>query len=57
MCAVLSGDARLSDTADGEGEPTVPSQEAPPVPVFDSMEDFLMYLMYLMILYAMPWTR
>ncbi|TKS64962.1 Retrovirus-related Pol polyprotein from transposon 412 [Collichthys lucidus] len=26
--------------SDGEGEPAVPSQEAPPVPVFDSMEDF-----------------
>ncbi|KAK0136850.1 Zinc finger and SCAN domain-containing protein 23 [Merluccius polli] len=39
-CAVLSGDARSSDTADGEGEPAGPSQEAPRVPVFDSMEDF-----------------
>ncbi|KAK0130944.1 Neurotrophin receptor-interacting factor [Merluccius polli] len=39
-CAVLSGDARSSDTADGEGEPAGPSQEAPQVPVFDSMEDF-----------------
>ncbi|KAK0131583.1 hypothetical protein N1851_033759 [Merluccius polli] len=36
-CAVLSGDARSSDTADGEGEPAGPSQEAPP-PVFDSVE-------------------
>ena len=35
-----SGDARSSDTADGEGEPAGPSQEAPRVPVFDSMEDF-----------------
>ena len=33
-------DARSSDTADGEGEPVGPSQEAPQVPVFDSMEDF-----------------
>ncbi|XP_059210478.1 uncharacterized protein LOC131989303 [Centropristis striata] len=40
MCAVLSGDARLSDTADGEGEPAVPPPEAPQVPVFASMEDF-----------------
>ena len=39
-CAVLSGDARSSDTADGEGEPAGPSQEAPQVPAFDSMEDF-----------------
>ena len=37
---MLSGDARLSGTADGEGEPARPSQEAPQVPVFDSMEDF-----------------
>jgi len=34
MCAVLSGDARLSNTADGEGEP------AEPAPEFHSMEDF-----------------
>ena len=40
MCTALSGDARLSDTADGEVEQAVPSQEAPQVPVFDSMEDF-----------------
>ena len=37
---MLSGDARSSDTADGEGEPAGPSQEAPQVPVFDSMDDF-----------------
>lgn len=40
MCAVLSGDARLSDTADGEGEFAGPSQEAPQVPVLHSIDDF-----------------
>ncbi|KAM9717937.1 uncharacterized protein ACNS7B_021418 isoform 1-T1 [Menidia menidia] len=40
MCAVLSGDARSSDAADGEGELAVPPPEAPLVPAFNSMEDF-----------------
>ncbi|XP_051815566.1 uncharacterized protein LOC110961245 isoform X1 [Acanthochromis polyacanthus] len=40
MCAVLSGDARSSDTADGEGEPGGSRQEAPGVPDLHPMEDF-----------------
>uniref|UniRef100_A0AAQ4P4Q9 CCHC-type domain-containing protein n=1 Tax=Gasterosteus aculeatus aculeatus TaxID=481459 RepID=A0AAQ4P4Q9_GASAC len=40
MCAVLSGDARSSDAADGEGESAEPLVETPPVPGFRSMEDF-----------------
>ena len=42
MCAVFSGDARLSDSADGEEEPAGPSQEAPQVPLLHSIEDFLL---------------
>ena len=40
MCAVLSGDARLPDTAEGEGAPARPSSEALQVPDLCSMEDF-----------------
>ena len=40
MRVELSGDARLSDAVDWEGEPVVLSQEAPQVPVYHSMEDF-----------------
>ncbi|KAK9525277.1 hypothetical protein VZT92_016004 [Zoarces viviparus] len=40
MCAVLSGDARLSDAADGEGEPAEPPVETPLGPELHSMEDF-----------------
>uniref|UniRef100_A0A8P4KG28 Gypsy retrotransposon integrase-like protein 1 n=1 Tax=Dicentrarchus labrax TaxID=13489 RepID=A0A8P4KG28_DICLA len=40
MCAVLSGDTRLSDTAEGEGGPVVPPPEAPQVPMWRSTEDF-----------------
>ena len=40
MCAVLSGDVRLSDAADGEKEPAEPSQGAPQVPLLHPMEDF-----------------
>ncbi|XP_062418320.1 uncharacterized protein LOC134129059 [Pungitius pungitius] len=39
-CAVLSGDARSSDAAEGEGEPAEPPVETPAVPEFRSMEDF-----------------
>ena len=40
VCAALSGDARLSDTADREEEPAMTPQEAPLVPELHSMEDF-----------------
>ena len=40
VCAALSGDARLSDTADREEEPAMTTQEAPLVPELHSMEDF-----------------
>ena len=38
--AALSGDARSTDTADGEGDPGGPSQETPRGPEVSSMEDF-----------------
>ncbi len=40
MCAVLTGDVKLPDTADGEGELAVPSQKALQVPAWHSVEDF-----------------
>ena len=35
MCAVLSCDARSSDTEDGEGEPAVPSPPLRPLPLIE----------------------
>ncbi|KAM4562630.1 uncharacterized protein PAE49_011040 [Odontesthes bonariensis] len=56
MCAVLSGDARLSDAADGEGEPAAPPQEAPQVPCLTPWKIFHSNSL-MMILYALPSTK